>query len=365
MVENVTSGVVGFAPDKTVTFKNRPAEKLIGESPNENVGIVREVAGMLEQIDDDRSGRPCEKRLRTLDDGRFAELLVRAAAWRSSGGGIEGYVVTFDDVTQLVNAEVQAAWAEAARLVSHEVRNPLQGMVNSLYLIESGLENCAFDAQGGGAVIRTNLALIKSQVDNLVHLTTEFAAVGRMPEIALVRTDVTALLSDALAAQREQNAPICYMFNAPAEPVVAMVDPHYISSLVTNLLINARHAVAEQTALSARNGETYEPMIKLGLTLGDDWIFIETTDNGPGFPDGRDARENILRAGVTTRKDGSGLGLFIVRDAANKHRGNVEVGDAPVFEGCRHAGASVRVAIRHVAPPDDIAEPGSPEPLNG
>ena len=356
VIENVTAGVVGYAPDRTATFRNRPAAHFLDLTAHESsrsrlIGIQPAVMGMLDQIDADRHSRLIERRLRVLDQGRQIELLVRAVASHAPGGDVEGYVVTFDDVTQLVSAESQAAWTEAAKLVTHEVRNPLQGIVNSLFLIRSGLAGLDIGAGKEETIIRNNLDLIESRVTALERLTTAFSTVGRMPELTLRAHDLCELAESVLSGEREQGFGIDYRLSTPQAPINIMVDADYVARLVGNLLINARHAIDER-----RSEVDFEPVIELIVDPGDEFVTIEVRDNGPGFPPGADARSRILMAGVTTRAEGSGLGLFIVRDAAEKHGGGIILDDAPPFDNADHRGASVKVTIRRILPPDEETE---------
>ena len=320
VLAGVTAGVIGLDLEHRIVLPNRSAVRLLdGEAAD--AGQRGEIAGR--PIDDvlpgvealferlrGRPDQPVEEELRVLRGGTERILLVRLAPQRE-GERTRGYVLTFDDVTALINAQRQAAWAEVARRIAHEVKNPLTPIrlsaerLSRKYAASLGEERQPFQK-----IVDT----IIRQVDTIGRLIGEFSAFARMPAAVLRPEPLQPLIEEAVLLQQQGDwRGVAFDARLPAQPVELVCDGPKLSQALTNLLQNAAQAMTE-------NGRAGTITVTLRQEEGS--VVIEVEDEGPGFPA---ERGRLLEPYVTTRGGGTGLGLAIVRKIMEEHTGTVEL----------------------------------------
>jgi len=264
-------------------------------------------------------GRPeetVEQELRFVRRGGERVLLVRLAPQLEGEGGGErttaGYVVTFDDITALISAQRQAAWAEVAKRIAHEVKNPLTPIrlsaerLSRKYAAQVGDERETFQ-KIVGTIIR--------QVDTIGRLITEFSAFARMPAAVLRPERLQPLVEEAVLLQQAAWPRVRFEQQLPAAPVELLCDGPKVSQALTNLLQNAAQAMTE----GGREDGTVAVRLRREAPAS---VAVEIEDEGPGFPADR---QRLLEPYVTTRAKGTGLGLAIVRKIMEEHGGTVEL----------------------------------------
>ena len=236
---------------------------------------------------------------------------MRVSPQRDDGRTL-GYIVTFDDITALLSAQRQAAWAEVAKRIAHEVKNPLTPIRLSAERLERKYTaQIAEDRVGFGKSIAT----IIRQVDTIGRLISEFSAFARMPAPLLREESVAELVRDAVFLQQQAWPQISFSVELPAEPIRLVCDGPKVSQALTNLLQNGINAVSE--------GSPPAPWtISVRAHRTEHAVQIEVEDNGPGFPSDR---ERLFEPYVTTRAKGTGLGLAIVKKIMEEHGGSVEL----------------------------------------
>ncbi len=342
VLSGVTAGVVGLDGEGRIEVMNAAGSAMLHLDPEACWGqplveAAPEFAEALSRLDPRRGGTvQAEVRLRR--QGQERDLLVRIAARETADGALEGFVVSFDDVTDLVVAQRMAAWGDVARRIAHEVKNPLTPIQLSAERLRRkfgplvGAERAALE-QYTDVIVR--------QTSDLRRIVDEFSKFARMPAPERKPLDLGKLLAEAVLLQESARPEIAYRLDLPELAVLAFLDPTMINQALTNLLKNAAEAIEAREA----GGPPGEIRVRLeadGTMLG-----IDIADNGAGLPD-QPAR--LFEPYVTHRAKGTGLGLPIVKKIIEEHDGTLELLTAPVFEGNARAGAWARVRLPQAMP---------------
>lgn len=315
VLAGVSAGVAGLDLDHRIILPNRAAEDFLGEDGHGILGRrIEEVLPGIEALFQSLALRPgdvAEKQLAVRRSGRDRTLRVRLSPQRD-GQYTVGYVATFDDITALLSAQRQAAWAEVARRIAHEVKNPL----TPIRLSAERLERKYLSQVEDRDTFAKSVSTIVRQVDTIGHLISEFSAFARMPAPVLKEENLAELVRDAVFLQQSAWPKIRFEIELPPErPLTLVVDGPKLSQALTNLLQNSINALSEGDGLD-------EAAIAVRIRRAEAGTIIEVEDNGPGFPDDR---ERLFEPYVTTRAKGTGLGLAIVRKIMEEHAGSVEL----------------------------------------
>jgi nitrogen fixation/metabolism regulation signal transduction histidine kinase len=252
---------------------------------------------------------------------------VHARAARLPQATDGGYVVVFDDITQLINAQRATAWAEVARRLAHEIKNPLTPIQLSAERLEMKLAERL--SREDAEALRRSTGTIVNQVAALKAMVDDFREYARLPAPELARLDLNALVSEVLALYETSQVPITKRLG-PELPAV-WADASQIRQVIHNLVQNA------QDALENVRGSGRSPSIEVRTELDGDRVRLAVSDNGGGFPEELIAR--IFEPYVTTKPRGTGLGLAIVKKIIDEHHGSVAI------ENREPRGASVSVLL--------------------
>ena len=265
--------------------------------------------------------------------GRTRNLSVRVTSERTDGRRT-GFVITFDDMSDLVAAERSAAWGDIARRIAHEIKNPLTPIQLSAerlrrkYGKEIVTEPEIFE-QCTQTIIR--------QVGDIGRMVDEFSSFARMPTPTMRVEDASELLRQAVFLQSVGNPEIDYKVNMPPEPVHLVCDGRLVAQALTNVLKNAAESVATRFSSDGEDDRTHQmsPGGKIEATLvqGAQGVTVEIVDNGIGLP-GQD-RDRLTEPYVTTRGRGTGLGLAIVKKIMEDHAGSIALVDSPETGGAK------------------------------
>ena len=340
VLSSVTSGVVGLDPEGCVTFVNRSAMRLL-DWTEEQQSLALTVAvpefGPLFDTVISGPGEVAQGEVKVSRQGSMENLLVRMATRRGDDGGLEGYVVAFDDVTDLVSAQRMAAWGDVARRIAHEIKNPLTPIQLSAERIRRKFgpkvgEDADALEQMTGVIIR--------QTGDLRRIVDEFSKFARMPEPETSVQDIKQLVRDAVLLQQTGQPGVKIRANLPDDPVMAQIDGTMISQALTNLIKNAGEAIESLIEKGAPEGLI--PQINLTLTTDEKNAILTIADNGIGLPEDRAA---LFEPYVTTRSEGTGLGLPIVKKIIEEHGGTLVLDNAPVFDGQNHFGAMAVITL--------------------
>ena len=320
VLAGVSAGVIGLDREGRIHLPNRSACELLAVSTERMVGkaLIEVAPEFAEALDDmrRRPDRPSQREIRLVRQGRQRTLLVRLAAEHLAGETI-GYVVTFDDISELVSAQRTAAWADVARRIAHEIKNPLTPIqLSAERLKRKYLKEIHSDPTTYATLVDT----IVRQVGDIGRMVDEFSSFARMPAPQMKAADLAAICREALFLQQNGYPDVMFQAEIPARPVPMRCDARLIGQALTNLLKNAVEAIR------AREGEDL-PQGRVVLSLAADGgrIRVEVADNGKGLP--QEDRDRLTEPYVTTRTKGTGLGLAIVKKIVEDHGGDLHLED--------------------------------------
>ncbi len=354
VLSSVTSGVVGLDPEGRVAFVNRSAMRLLDwEEDQQSLAISVAIPefGPLFNTVVSGHGEVAQGEVKVSRQGQMENLLVRVATRRSEDGRLEGYVVAFDDVTDLVSAQRMAAWGDVARRIAHEIKNPLTPIQLSAERIQRKFarklpEDAEALEQLTGVIIR--------QTGDLRRIVDEFSKFARMPEPETSEQDVAQLVRDAVLLQQSGQPDVTIVATLPEGPVVAPVDATMMSQALMNLIKNAGEAIESLKQKGAP--DDLDPRIEVSLTVQPTTVQISIADNGIGLPEDR---ARLFEPYVTTRSEGTGLGLPIVKKIIEEHGGTLVLENAPCFNGQSHFGAMaiITLPLSATAPTTELETP--------
>ncbi|MGD9501828.1 MAG: ATP-binding protein [Methyloceanibacter sp.] len=338
VLSGVTAGVVGVDSDGIVTLVNRSAETLLEMKEADLVGhplakAVPEFAPVLKRAQK-QGKRLVTDQLTLRRQGSERNFAVRVTS-EGHGHDVQGFVVTFDDMTELVSAQRSTAWADVARRIAHEIKNPLTPIQLSAERIRRKYGDSitkdreVFD-QCTNTIIR--------QVSDIGRMVDEFSAFARMPKPVMELHDVRDIVREAVFLFQVSRPEITFELDLPETPVVALSDRRLLAQAVTNLVKNASEAIDSAVEADAARVNTGHVLTKV-RTKGNR-VQIIVIDNGCGLP--KENRERLVEPYMTTRTKGTGLGLAIVQRITEQHGGALTLADAPKRNG-KVEGASVRI----------------------
>lgn len=334
----VTAGVVGIDADGVINLPNKSAAVLAGVPVTALTGrpfaeAIPEMAPMLEEARRLRGGTARDQI--TLErDGVSRNLLVRAVAqW--SPEGPKGYVVTFDDLTDLLVAQRRAAWGDIARRIAHEIKNPLTPIQLSAERLRRKYTS---EVRSDPEIFEQCTSTIIRQVTDIGRMVDEFTEFVRMPGAEFNDEDLGELMRQAVFLIQVAHPGVDFHMILPDEPVILPCDGRQVSRALTNLIKNAAESV---TSDRGPNTDSFGGRVEAEVRdLGGE-IRVDIRDNGPGFPAG--LKDRLTEPYVTTRSKGTGLGLAIVQKVMEEHRGALELTDLP------DGGALVRLVFNREA----------------
>ena len=324
----VSAGVIGLDMDGVVNLPNLSAARLLGiDDPERMIGhkladLSPEMAELLEN-GPKRPGRIVQDQIQIRRTGRAPlTLLVRIAA-EGAGKEVRGHVVTFDDITELVSAQRKAAWADVARRIAHEIKNPLTPIqLSAERLRRKYLKEITGDTE----VFTMCTDTIVRQVDDIRRMVDEFSAFARMPQPVMKPVNINDLVRQAVFLQSSAHAgKVKFEMALPSGPLTVPCDSRQISQALTNLLQNAVDAIEGRPPPEEGAGELPPGHVSVRVDLGADTVALVVEDNGKGLPS--DERHRLTEPYVTTRAKGTGLGLAIVKKIMEDHGGELTLED--------------------------------------
>ena len=329
VLSGVSAGVIGLDQKGRVLLSNRSAADLLSINLNEYIEeplgkCLPEMAPLLEQVISNPN-RNAQGEIKVAREGRQQILIVSVAAEKIAQE-IIGYVVTFDDVSELLSAQRKAAWADVARRIAHEIKNPLTPIQLSAERLKRKYKD---EIKSDPETFFMCTDTIVRQVEDIGRMVDEFSSFARMPQPELKEVNLSDLCNQSLFLERNRYPDIDYKIIMPIDPVMVSVDRQQINRTLTNVLKNA----AESISVNLTNGSETSGQINLALDEEDEQIIIYITDNGKGFQE--DLLDQITEPYVTTRDRGSGLGLAIATKIMEDHNGelllhNLDTGGAQV-----------------------------------
>jgi two-component system nitrogen regulation sensor histidine kinase NtrY len=353
VLSSASAGIIGVDASGSVGILNRSAEKLIGHAESETLG--HPLSDVLPELDDmmkaarEGTQRLVQGQITILRDGHERNLSVRVSAEQTSQSR-DSYIITLDDITELVSAQRTSAWADVARRIAHEIKNPLTPIQLSAERIRRKFGKVITEDK---AVFEQCTDTIVRQVDDIRRMVDEFSRFARMPKPVIEGEDVGDTVRQAVFLMRVGHPDIDIEAEIKHEPIRAQFDRRLISQALTNIIKNATEAIEAVPADQLGKGR-----IDVIAARENDDIVIDVIDNGIGLPKVRRAR--LLEPYVTTREKGTGLGLAIVGRVLEDHGGRIELNDAAdIRPGARGAWMRLRFAVSGHAAKAEVKEPAS------
>jgi len=340
VLSGVSAGVIGLDNEGCINLPNRSASELLATDLQQSIGrslseVVPEMADLIETALR-RPDRMHQAQIKLVRKGSFHTLLVRVAA-EHLATDIIGYVVTFDDVTELLSAQRKAAWADVARRIAHEIKNPLTPIqLSAERLKRKYLKEIATDPEIFAACTDT----IVRQVADIGHMVDEFSSFARMPQPTLKLENLSEICRQAVFLERNRCPDITFDVDLPEHDTMLRCDRHQIAQALTNLLKNATESIGDNPQHADKTGQPGHVRITISMEPMDEGMGVTVTveDNGKGLP--REQRDQLTEPYVTTRTKGTGLGLAIVKKIMEDHNGRL------VLEDREEGGARVSLAFQ-------------------
>ncbi len=342
VLSSVTSGVIGLDAEGRIDFLNPSAVRLLqlSQIAHNNRPLAEAVPEYESLFNRLRDGlHPVvQEEIRVSRGGRLESLLVRMAERRGAAGQREGYVVAFDDVTELVSAQRMAAWGDVARRIAHEIKNPLTPIQLSAERIKRKFSRQV--APEEAEALEQLTGVIVRQTDDLRRIVDEFSRFARMPEPDRRDHDLVQLIRDAVVLQEGALHGARLTADLPETPERVELDATMISQALTNLIKNAGEAI--ESLQEKGPPPDWVPQVRVSLHTGPEALTIRIADNGIGLPPDR---ARLFEPYVTTRAKGTGLGLSIVKKIIEEHGGTLMLLDAPAFAPGAHQGALAEIRL--------------------
>lgn len=356
VLAGVSAGVFGLDAEGRINLPNRSAARLLGVEDQESL-IGCRLAELSPEMGEllgnapRRPGRVVQDQIQVRRPGAATlTLLVRITA-EGRGGEVRGYVVTFDDITELVSAQRKAAWADVARRIAHEIKNPLTPIqLSAERLRRKYLKEITGDTE----VFTMCTDTIVRQVDDIRRMVDEFSAFARMPQPVMKPCNINDLVRQAVFLQSSAHSGrIRFAMELPTGPLTLPCDSRQISQALTNLLQNAADAIEGRPPPA--DGAALPPgAVTVRVTAEEERVVVVVEDNGKGLP--TEERDRLTEPYVTTRAKGTGLGLAIVKKIMEDHGGVLTLEDR---EG---GGARVGLVIPNHSVAEGDARGGSDTP---
>jgi two-component system nitrogen regulation sensor histidine kinase NtrY len=351
VLSSASAGIIGVDASGSVGILNRSAEKLIGHAESET--LDHPLSDVLPELDEmmktarESTQRLVQGQITINRDGHERNLSVRVSAEQTSQTR-DSYIITLDDITELVSAQRTSAWADVARRIAHEIKNPLTPIQLSAERIRRKFGKSIVEDK---AVFEQCTDTIVRQVDDIRRMVDEFSRFARMPKPVIEGEDVADTVRQAVFLMRVGHPDVDIEAEIKEEPLRAKFDRRLISQALTNIVKNAAEAIEAVPADELGRGR-----IDVIAARENDDIVIDVIDNGIGLP--KVSRARLLEPYVTTREKGTGLGLAIVGRVLQDHGGRIELHDASEMRpGTRGAWMRLRFAISGQAPAGEIMPP--------
>src|SRR3954462_5673975 len=346
VLSSASAGIIGVDPSGSIGILNRSAEKLIGHAESET--LDHPLSEVLPELDDimktarEGTQRLVQGQITINRDGRERNLSVRVSAEQTSQSR-DSYIITLDDITELVSAQRTSAWADVARRIAHEIKNPLTPIQLSAERIRRKFGKVITEAKDKEIFEQCTDTIVR-QVDDIRRMVDEFARFARMPKPVMEGEDVADTVRQAVFLMKVAHPELAIEADIRQDPLNAQFDRRLISQALTNIIKNATEAIEQVPSEDLGKGR-----IDVIAQRENDDIVIDVIDNGIGLP--KVSRARLLEPHVTTRQKGTGLGLAIVGRVLEDHGGRIELKDASDFRpGQRGAWMRLRFAVSGQAP---------------
>jgi nitrogen fixation/metabolism regulation signal transduction histidine kinase len=342
VLARLSTGVISLEPDLSVRTANRAASMILGEDLESRVGAGFAALGAPSSLARQFSDA-CRTHLGTGETEWREQFVLQANSTRrilmcactplpGELDALGGYVLVFDDITLMLQAQREAAWGEVARRLAHEIKNPLTPIRLSAERMRHKLLPVITDEKSAQLLERATETIVQ-QVEAMKEMVDAFSEYARAPRLEMTEVDLNRVVTEVSDLYRAQDADRRAHLSVDLDTSLGTVtaDPVRLRQLLHNLLTNAVEALED------RPGAEIGIATRLALRGGEEAAEITVTDNGPGFQ--RELIGQVFDPYVTTKAKGTGLGLAIVRKIVEEHGGQIEA------DNRAEGGARVRIVL--------------------
>ncbi len=337
VLEGVTAGVIGVDAEGIVTIVNRSAETMLGipaeTAIGQNLSVLLPLVGRAFEIGRMSDKPAYREQVTFFRHGAERTFNIQVTVEEEdSDAEAKSYVVTVDDITDLVQAQRSSAWADVARRIAHEIKNPLTPIQLSAERIKRRYGKVITEDR---EVFDQCTDTIIRQVGDIGRMVDEFSSFARMPKPDMKELDLREPLREASFLVEVSRPDIAFERAFGTEPLMGTFDSRLIAQAFGNVVKNASEAME-----GIERGDGTSNAVRIAAARQGDMIRVDVVDNGKGLP--REHRQRLLEPYMTTRDKGTGLGLAIVKKIVEDHGGRLELHDAPAgFHGGRGAMVSI------------------------
>jgi two-component system nitrogen regulation sensor histidine kinase NtrY len=314
LLANIAAGVISVDPAGVITTWNKAAEQMLGVRADRAVGKnyqevfrAEPLRGICEIVESVEGSESVEREVKLSLQEQLLTVMVNAATLRDDDNSILGVMLFLEDITQIQKVQRMEAWREVARRIAHEIKNPLTPIQLSAERLR---KRYAKLLEGDGGILDKCTSTIIRQVDELKNLVNEFSQFARLPSAQLMSQDLNEIVSDALVLFKEGHHGIQFQFRGGVIPQLEL-DREQIKRVLINLLDNAVAAVEDHGEINLTTSYDREREV----------VTLEVTDDGCGLPP--EIRTKIFEPYFSTKENGTGLGLTIVSQIVEDHRGYI------------------------------------------
>jgi two-component system nitrogen regulation sensor histidine kinase NtrY len=327
VLSGVSAGVIALSPSKKITLINSSALSLLNINDSSIIGksilkILPESTFLLDKAQDLSNDKYIAGQVQVKAAGKKLILLIRVAV-EFEKNKIKGFIITFDDMTELVKAQRNAAWSDVARRIAHEVKNPLTpinlGAERLLKKYKNEVKDQITFEKYTNTIIR--------HANDIGKIIEEFSNFARMPAQVAVNLNMCQLIKDIVFSRHYISTEIKYEFISDYDEIIIKCDQTQFHQVFTNIFKNAQESI--ESTKRAKDGSG---LVRIYVNKNDEDIIIEVIDNGRGFD--QDNLDRITEPYFTTRSKGTGLGLAIVKKIVDDHQGKMVLSNDD--DGCAH-----------------------------
>lgn len=381
VLSGVSAGVVGLDAEGRINLPNRSASELLGLDLDAAIGLP--LTRMVPEFDAllaaarEHPDRTATAEIPIGPSTRRRTLLARIGA-EMQRGRVAGFVLTFDDITELLAAQRKAAWADVARRIAHEIKNPLTPIQLSAERLK---RRYLKEIQSDPDTFRACTDTIVRQVGDIGRMVDEFSAFARMPQPVIREEEIGRVVREALVLQQSAHPEIAYATELPDGPLRVPLDRRLIGQALTNLLQNAADAIAARAEAGAAPPDEGEGPAGTGpaqashasprtghidvrVQVGPKEVSISVEDDGTGLPSGEE-RDRLTEPYVTHKAKGTGLGLAIVKKIMEDHGGRLTLEDRPDQPGARAVLVLPVASSAAAGSPDGVPTTATPPSADG
>ena len=349
VIGNVSGGIIGLNPDGRIEVINPAAQKILQLKlePSSESFLPSSVPEFLPLFNRARvvMDELVQDQIKIIRENVYEDILLKITTRRASNGSIEGFVITFDDLTDLVSAQRYAAWGDIAQRIAHEIKNPLTPIKLSAEKLKLKFSSLVGDERSS---LEKYSNMIIRQTDGLRRMVDEFSEFARMPQPDKISFDIISILDEVILLQNTANSEISITKDYLNSPLRCFIDPILINQVFNNLLKNAMESIGTAVNRGLLKSKT-DAIIKVAVSMTETNILIKIIDNGIGLPK---KKNQLFEPYVTSRENGIGLGLAIVKKIIEEHDGYLNLFDAENFPPFEHCGAVAQVSLPIISEQD-------------